>query len=38
MGVAQGTYDRSRASQDLPAQSVRHITRAEVEAIHWQWY
>lgn len=38
MGVTQGVYDRWRASQGLPAQSVRHITRAEVEAIYWSNY
>lgn len=37
-GVTQGTYDRWRAAQGLPAQPVKVITRAEVEAIYWANY
>lgn len=38
MGITTATYDRWRASQGLPPQSVRHITRAEAATIYWQRY
>lgn len=38
MGVTQKTYDAWRRKQGAPTQSVRHIARAEVEAIYAQEY